>query len=141
MAIKMGFQGVMYYDVAGTNPAATQITNRRDVTISIEPEKGDTTVAGDGTSPPVNTEQVCAIGWSCEWTMVNDTSDTTLEALRVAAAAGTAVALRMKDYSSGKGFNGDVTLSVRHGKPLKGEQTYVFTATPTREQRTPVIYA
>ncbi len=140
MSIKMGFEGEIYYGVAG-NTAATKITNSRDVGFNLDPEKAPTTTRGDGTSPPVNTEQVVALSTSMEWNMLNKTDDTTLAALRAAAAAGTAVAFRMKDYSAGKGFNGDVTLSMKHGKPLKGEQSFDFTATPTEESgRTPVLY-
>ncbi len=140
MGIKMGFEGEIYYGVAG-NTAATKITNSRDVGFNLDPEKAPTTTRGDGTSPPVNTEQVVALSTSMEWNMLNKTDDTTLAALRAAAAAGTAVAFRMKDYSAGKGFNGDVTLSMKHGKPLKGEQSFDFTATPTEESgRTPVLY-
>lgn len=137
---KMGFEGELYYGTAGTT-AATKITNVTDESISIDPEKAGTTIRGTGSAKPINTEQVVAISWQAEWTMLNKTDDNTLEALRVAATAGDPVALRMKDYSSGKGYDGDVTLAVKHGKPLKGEQTYVFTATPTDESgRAPQIY-
>jgi hypothetical protein len=74
--------------------------------------------------------------------MVNDSTDTNFEALRVAAAAGTAVALRGKDYSSGKGPDADFTLSMSAPWPLQGEQVVTFTATPTRGSgRTPSLYS
>ncbi len=73
--------------------------------------------------------------------MINDSTDTVLEAFRVAAFAGSALALRLKDYSAGKGFDGDVTIKMDHGEPLNGEQTYKFTATPTRSAgRSPSLY-
>lgn len=140
MATKMGFEGTLYYGVAGTT-GATQITNRRDVSYTIDTEKGDTTTAGVGTSPPVKTSRVTAIILSLEWTMLNKTTDTTLTALRTAAAAGTPVAIRLKDCSSGKGFDGDVILTQKDGVPIAGEQTFVFTAEPTDESgRTPSAY-
>jgi hypothetical protein len=139
MATKMGFEGVLYYGAAGST-AATQITNRRDVNYTIDNEKGDTTIAGAGSTPPIKTARVTAIVLSIEWTMLNRTDDTTLTALRTAAAAGTAVAIRTKDYSSGKGFDGDVILSQKDGMPIAGEQTFVFTAEPTDENRTPQAY-
>jgi len=139
MSTKMGFEGEIYYGVAGST-AAIKITNSRDIQYNSEPDKGDTTVRGSGSSPPIKTERVSAIGITIEWTMLNKTDDTTLEALRVAAYAGNEVAIRTKDYASGKGFDGDVTLSIQNGKPIAGEQTYVFTGTPSDENRTPQLY-
>lgn len=139
MATKMGFEGEIYYGVKGST-AATKITNVRDVTITTDTEKGDTTIRGDGTAPPIGTNRVTRVNWSCEFTMLNKTDDTSLEALRVAAAAGTAVAIRMKDKSAGKGFNGDVNLTVTEGHPINGEQTLQFNAEPNGEDRAPVIY-
>jgi len=136
--VKMGFEGKIYYGAIGST-AETEITNSRDIAYSIDPEKGDTTVRGSGSSPPINTERVTALGISIEWTMLRRT-DATLESLLAAAIAGTGVAIRTKDFSSGKGFDGDCSLGVKLGKPLKGEQTYQFTATPTDEQRTPSLY-
>lgn len=136
---KMAFEGQLYYGVAGAT-AATLITNCRDVTIGIDPERGDTTVRGDGTSPAVNSSRVVALSASLEWTMLNKADDTTLAALLAAAAAGTPVALRGKDYAAGKGPDMDYTLAVQNGQPHKGEQTYQFTAEPTDEAgRTPAV--
>lgn len=129
---KMGFEGILYYGVAGST-ASTQITNCRDVTLSYTPEKGDTTVRGDGSGPVVNSSRVVAIGHTLSFNMVNKSDDSTLAALLAAAAAGTPVALRGKDYSSGKGPDFDYTLEVSNGQPFKGEQTFDFTAEPTDE--------
>lgn len=136
---KMGFEGKIFYGAAGST-ASTEITNSRDITYNMDPEKGDTTERGDGSAPPIVTERVTARVVSIEWTMLNKTSDTTLEALRVAAYAGLPVAIRTKDYASGKGFDGDVTISVSHGKPYRGEQTYQFTASPCDDDRAPQLY-
>jgi hypothetical protein len=140
MSTKMGFEGEIYYGAAGST-AATKITNSQDISVSIDPEKAGTTVRGDGSSPPINTERVVALGSQYEWTMLNKTTDAVLAALRAAVATGAAVALRSKDYSAGKGFDGDVTLAMKNGQPIKGEQTFVFTATPTDEGgRAPSLY-
>lgn len=137
---KMGFEGLIYIGTAGST-AATQITDRADVNITTDADKGNTTIAGDGSSIPIETEDVTVLKWSCDITMLVRSTDTTLETLRAAANAGTPIALRMKDYSAGKGFDGDVTFSATHGKPLRGEQTIQFTATPTRQSgRTPQLY-
>ena len=137
---KMGYEGEIYYGVAGST-AATQITNSRDISISTDPEKGDTTVRGTGAAPPISTSRVTGITWSCDWNMLEKSDDATLEALKAAAAAGDPVALRMKDSATRKGFDGDVILSIKGGKPLKGEQTWDFTAEPTADAgREPQIY-
>jgi len=136
---KMGFEGLTYYGVAGTT-GAVLITNIRDVSYSIDPEKAETTVKGNEVAA-LKTEQVVAIAMGMDFTMLDKTDDTTLTALRGAAAAGTPVALRLKDHTSGKGFDGDVTLAMERGQPYKGEQTFKFTATPTDESaRAPQPY-
>lgn len=137
---KMGFQGRTLIGTAG-GTAATLLTNIRDETIPIDTEKGPTTVRGDGSSPPTGTADVTGITWSCSWQMTMRTDDSELETLQVAAAAGTPVALRHEDYTSAKGFDGDVILSVSKGRPYKGEQTLDFSAEPTAQSgRDPQIY-
>lgn len=137
---KMGYEGEIYYGVAGST-ATTKITNSRDITISVDAERGDTTVRGAGAAPPVGTGQVTGVNFSCDWSMLEKSTDSTLEALKGAATSGTPVALRLKDHSAGKGFDGDVTLNMKKGKPLKGEQTIDFTAEPTGEStREPSLY-
>ena len=140
MAVKkMGFEGMIYYGVKGSK-AGTQITNTRDISITVDTEKAPTAVRGAGSTPPIATSRVTGITWSAEWNMLEKSDDSTLEALKVAAAAGTTVALRMKDHSTGKGYDGDVVLSMRAGKPLNGEQTYDFTAEPNDDDRAPQLY-
>jgi len=129
---KMGFEGVLNYGAAGST-ASTPLTNCRDVTYTFTPEKGDTSVRGDGTGPIVNSSRVVAIAHSLTFNMVNKSDDSSLAALLVAAAAGTPVALRGEDYSGGKGPDFDYTLEVSNGQPYKGEQTFDFTAEPTDE--------
>lgn len=129
---KMGFEGLLYYGVAGST-AATQITNARDITIGYTLEKGDTTVRGDGSGPVVNGARVTAIDHTLSFQCVNKADDTTLTALLTAAAAGTPVALRGIDYTAGKGPDMDYILEVSKGQPYKGEQTIDFTCTPTDE--------
>lgn len=137
---KMGFEGLIYYGAAGST-ASTQLTNIRDETYTFEKEDGDTTVRGDGSAVPIETMTPVLRRVSLEWTMINKPADTELAAMLTAAYACTAIAIRTKDRSGGKGFDGDVYLTVEHGKPFKGEQTYRFTATPTLEGgRTPSLY-
>ena len=137
---KMGFEGRIYYGTAGSQ-ASTLIENATDISEDFDFDEGSTTVRGDSTVAPVETGDVTVRKYSLEWTMVNDSTDTVLEALRVAAVAGTVVAIRGKDYAAGKGFDGDCKIKFKHGKPLKGEQTIQFTATPSRSAgRAPQLY-
>src|SRR5688572_7844028 len=113
---RMGFEGKIYYGVAGAE-ATTEITNSRDITYTIDTEEGDTTVRGDGSGPPIETGRVTIRKVSAlTWQMTNTTGDATLLALWAAAAAGTPVAIRTKDKAAGKGFDGDVYLSINHTK-------------------------
>lgn len=127
----MGFEGLLYYGVAGST-GATLLENCRDITVTGDVGRGNTTVRGDGTSPPIETGDVTSIKLGIEFVMLNSKTDAALEALKAAAAAGTAVALRGKDYSAGKGPDGDFTLSQSKPWPLDGEQVITFTGEPTR---------
>lgn len=139
MAKKMGFEGLVYIGAAGST-AATLLSNRVDTTIDTDPQMAPTTVAGAGTSPPIEAEAVVSLKFSATVTMKNDTTDSALTTLRAAAAAGTPLALRMKDHASGKGYDGDVNVKESHGRPLGGEQTFDYTFTPNDAQRTPQLY-
>lgn len=136
---KMAFEGVLYRGTAGTT-AATQITNHRDCTIDNTLTKADTTVSGTGAGPSMESSRVTSIAHQLTFTLLNKIDDASLTALRTVAAAGTPIALRGKDYSSGKGPDFDYTVEESHGRPFKGEQTFQFTCTPTDEaDRDPVI--
>lgn len=143
MAEKMGFEGLLYWGAAGSS-ASTQVLIARDVSTTTDPTKAPTTVRGAGSTPPLITEDVVAVAWSCDFNLVNEAAGaglTALAALRAAAAAGTSVALRMKDHAAGMGYDGDVTVSCKNGQPYQGEQTFDFTATPTKQDgRDPQFY-
>jgi Tfp pilus assembly major pilin PilA len=141
MAVKkQGFEGLIYYGTAGST-AATQITNSRDISETIDIEEGDTTVRGAGSSPPIKTSRVTGITYGLDWQMVEKSDDTTLTALKAAAVAGTPIAIRTKSYASGTGYDGDMVIKFKKGTPLKGEQTYDFTGVPNDDNRTPQLNA
>jgi hypothetical protein len=137
--ITMGFEGQVFYGVKGST-AATQIGNSRDIKISVDPQMGDTTVRGTTGTAPVETEGVSSLKWSMTLNMVNSTSDAVVSALKTAAYGGTQVAIRMKDYAAGKGYDGDCNVKCEQGVPIKGEQTVDFTFTPNRDSRAPSLY-
>ena len=129
--VKMGFEGQLYRGTAGST-ATTLLENVKDITINLEVERGDSTVRGDSSAPPIKTEEVTQRMAGVEFAMIHDITDTNLTALMTAMNTGDGVALRGKDYSSGKGPDADFTLSVSHSQPLNGEQLITFTATPSR---------
>jgi hypothetical protein len=136
----MGFEGQLFYGVAGTT-AATQLTNVQDINFPMDADYGNTTVRGTGLAIPIETQGVTCLKGTVEFTMIYDTADTALTAMMTAAATGAGVALRLKDYSAGKGPDGDYILKVENAMGLKGEQTKKFTGTPTRGYgRDPQLY-
>jgi hypothetical protein len=138
--MKMGFEGLIYYGAKGST-ASTLITNRVDVSCDTDPQMAPTTVCGAGSAPPIESEDVCTVKFSATLKMKNlGTEDTVLVALRTAAACGGQVAIRMKDYASGKGFDGDVNVKEAQGAPIGGEQTFDFTFTPNNKLRAPQLY-
>ena len=86
---KMGYEGQLFYGTAGAT-AAVQVTNCVDLNYDTDPERGDTTVRGDGLNVPVVTSKVTGLKPSLTWKMLNKTSDTTLTALLAAALTGSA---------------------------------------------------
>lgn len=136
----MGFEGLLYYGTAGST-ATTLLENCKDITVTRDVERGNTTVRGTGANPPIETESVTVRKIQIEFVMINDITDTEFAALKTAVSAGTAVALRGKDYASGKGPDADFTLSMSEPWPLNGEQAVTFTATPNRDHgRSPQTY-
>lgn len=139
MAVKkMGFEGEIYYGVTGVT-APTLIQNSRDITESFDVGEGDTTIRGAGSSPPIETSAVVSRKYGLEWQMVYKSDDPTLLALIAAAVAGTPVAIRTKAAASLLGFDGDMNIKWKWGKPLKGEQTLDFSGTPNDATRAPLL--
>lgn len=137
MAVKKaGYEFQILYGVAGST-ASTPITNSRDVQDDFTTEKGETTVRGDGTSPPIKTFRVTGREKKITFQMLMKTDDTTLTALLAASYAGTPVAIRTKNYSSGVGTDADVILEHAKGAPLNGMQTVDFSCEMNDDLRAP----
>lgn len=140
MSDLMGYEKYLAYGAAGSQ-AASQLSTVRDVKYEIGNSQGETTPGGDGSAPPIESFRVTSRTMKLTFTMINKTSDTSLAAMIVAAAAGDPVALYFKDRSAGKGYDGDVNLTASKGLPYKGEQTIDFEATINREAREPSLNA
>lgn len=129
---RMGYEAQLFYGTPGSS-ATNQIENAVDVDYNLDPQRGPTTTRGDGLSVPIESSRVTSLKPTVTWKMLNKPADTILASLLAAAATGAAVALKTKSFSSGKGFDGDVTLSFKEGAPLNGEGTFEFTAEATEE--------
>lgn len=134
---KMSFEGLAYYGTVGSTPGAGGlIPETRDMSMTFTSEKGSTTVREvDGSGNPVvpvETENVTVLKWQFDFQTLNVPGNAIIAALLAASFAGTPIALRTKDFASGKGYDGDVILEHKQGLSLRGEQTLDFTAKPTR---------
>jgi hypothetical protein len=137
----MGFEGQILYGATPGSTGAILLENVTDKAYNVDMVKGKTTVRGDGSVVPVETENACVRKLVIDWTMLDDDEDTDLEALLVIAYAGGACAIRTKRAGNDKGFDGDCYITVENGDPLEGEATFKFTATPTRNfGRAPQTY-
>src|SRR4026207_46286 len=105
---KEGYVAVLFYGTVGSQ-AATQLTGATDIDYEVTPEFGDMTSRGSGSTLPIQVQQPTQLSAKLTWKMINNSADTALAALIAAArnTTPTAVALYYKDYSSGKGFDGD----------------------------------
>lgn len=126
---RLGFEGLLYYGVAGSE-ATSEIPGTRDISESFPKEMADTSKRPVGGGLVRNSEATAAVGYECTFQTLNDTGNATIAALKAAAIAGTPVAFRSKQYSTGTGFDGDVNVQMERGVPYKGEQTLDFTVTP-----------
>lgn len=140
----MGFEGMAYYGVAGAT-ASTLLENAKDISFTLTSNKGNTTVRGDSSAAPIETQRTTMNIAAITIQMLNDNTDTALEALRQAAAGqgpdGNGVAIRLKDYTAGKGPDMDCEVEASNPYPLDGEQVIDFTLTPSRSYgRAPQLY-
>lgn len=122
MAKKMGYQGLLYYGTKGST-ASTQVLKRVNATYGITPEVGSTTSAGDGTTVPIATGEAVTLTGEVSFTMIVDSNDAALVAMRAAAATGDPIALRFVPFTGSTGLNADCIISISQGAPLDGEQT------------------
>lgn len=81
MTKRMGFEGKAYYGTAGST-GATELTNSRDISFKLATEKGDTTVRGSSGVPKKTSRVTQLSADDIEIVMLNDNSDTALEAMR-----------------------------------------------------------
>lgn len=136
----MGYETLLYIGTAGST-ASTQVLNAQDVDYNLDPERGETTTRGDGSAVPIATSRVTCLKPTVTFKMLNKPGNATLATIIAAAKTGGPLAVRTKSYSSGLGFDGDMTFSQKHGAPLKGEGSFEFVGEATEESlRVPLLW-
>ncbi len=119
---KLGIDGQLLYDALGaSNDTFVEISNVRDLTLSLESGDVDnTTRAGGGWKSALAGTRDASI----EFDMNYDLADAVITALRTAWLAGTKVGFYIKDQSAGAGLKADFILtSFNVGQPRDGDQT------------------
>ena len=137
MATVARYQRQVFYGTAGST-AGTQLLCLIEAEVNKTHGFDPTTVRGDGTTIPIDTEQAvsrqCAITFKCR----NETSGANATAVAALLAAAThssnpTIAIKVVSYSGGPTeFDGDVTLDVNDADARELE----FTARPFKN-RTP----
>ncbi len=138
-----GYEGTIYLGKAGQS-AETQLTTVEDLDYTCEPVYHDMTPRGTSASPPISESTILGVEAKITWGMfakVNSDGklDDKLATLIDAGRVGYPVAIRVIDRDGGKGYDGDCSIAMHHGMPLKGLTRYDFTATPYGGIRSPQL--
>lgn len=104
----LGLNAKLYYEVGGIDAASMiELTNVRDVTLSLETEEADVTTRSNNgwraTKPTLKNASI-------EFSMVWDTDDAGFTALRTAFLAGTKIGMKCLDKESGQGLQFDAAV-------------------------------
>jgi hypothetical protein len=134
MAKRMGFEGKLYWGTAGST-AATELKIARDVSYKLE----STEVDVSDRNSIIDISDVAGIKFSMDFEVNNQSTDAFVAAARTACAAGTAMAFRTRDTTSGWGVDADFVISLDESQPLRDAQRIKVTCTPTdKNGRVPV---
>lgn len=126
MAKRMGFEGKLYYGTAGTS-AATELTIARDVSYRFEIDEADVSDRGS----IINLVDVAGISFSLEFEINNQSTNAFVATMRAAVAAGTPLAFKTEDATSGFGVDGDFVFSDDEQQPLRDAQRLRLVCRPT----------
>ena len=138
-----GYKGETYIGAAGAT-AATRVSNSADdITVSYEEGRAETTTRGDGTAPPVTTHTIVSRDiTSVKFVAMVRETDTVVETIMAAMAAGSPIAIRTKHHSAGKGVDGDFYIQAELGQPIKDTSKLTVTGYPTDDEgRTPLLWS
>ncbi|MCP4594505.1 MAG: hypothetical protein GY842_27555 [bacterium] len=110
MAIKLGMEAKLFYQTDGVGGTAgwNELTNVRDVTLSLETGEADvTTRANQGWRATAATLKEANV----EWEMVWDTADAGFTAVKDAFFNNQAIGLRVLDGDAGQGLEADFSIT------------------------------
>lgn len=133
MAYKLGLDAKLFYGTAGSS-ASTELTNVKDVTLSLETGEADiTTRAAEGWRATAATLKDASV----EFTMVWDTEDAGFSAIQNAFFNASPLSLFITD-GEGSGLDADfVVTSFSRSEPLEEALTVSVTCKPTIVDRAP----
>ena len=132
MAIRVGHEAKLYMGTAGST-AATELTIARDVNYSIE----TTTADVSSRASIIDSNAAVGVVLGIDFEILNDNSIAGIATLRAAAFAGTAIAFRSRDWTTGVGIDADFLITISEGQPLRDKQTIKITGKPTSATRVP----
>jgi hypothetical protein len=131
MAKRMSLEAQLLYGTAGAT-ATTLANNVRDLTAPKAPTASDISDRGSNVALYGPGQVDFSLQWESNWSDTDLFVQTLYAAAHAATIAGRIVALRTKDYSSGKGVDADFIVSkADHKQPLKEGQKVDFEAKPT----------
>jgi predicted secreted protein len=110
MAIKLGMDAKLFYKVGGQGGAGqwTELTNVRDVTLSLETGEADVTTRGNsGWRATVGTLKEASV----EFEMVWDTADAGFGAIKDAFFDNEMIGLQVLDDTGGQGLQADFSIT------------------------------
>jgi len=103
----LGMNAKLYYGTAG-NPASTEMTNVRNVTLNLEAGEADvTTRANQGWRATAPTLRECSV----EFEMIWDPSDAGFAAVKNAYLTNGLIALKVLDKEGGQGPDGHFSIT------------------------------
>lgn len=134
MAIKLGMEAKLYYGEAGAT-ATSELTNVKDVTLTLESGEADVTTRGNsGWRATVGTLKTGSV----EFEMVWDSADAGFAAIKNAYFNNTPIALAILDGAEGEGLDADFSItSFSRKEALEEAITVSVTAKPTYSTRAP----
>ena len=127
---RMGFEGKLYWGAANAT-ATTELVIARDVSYKFEPTRGE---VSDRESI-IEYSRVAMVKFTLEVEVNNNDSNAFIAAVRAAAQAGTLLAFRTRDKTSGWGVDGDFSVAIDESQPLKDRQAIKVSCEPCNDNR------
>jgi len=126
----LGIEGKAYVGAAGSTPTDVY-PDVTDVTLTVTNNKAKYATRGQKRNNNRTTTQDLQISF----TVLKDFANAQFELLHAAAMAGTPIAVKLIDKTSGYGWDADWVLDAKEGQPLEGFDTVEFTGDFTSDNR------